>query len=44
MGVLGEPEIRRVPNDGYITTLDVPSECYLVIFQVGPGGVPLDRA
>ena len=27
---------RRVPNDGYITTPDAPSECYLVIFQVGP--------
>jgi hypothetical protein len=36
MRVLGEPEIRRVPNDRYITTPDAPSECYLVIFQVGP--------
>ena len=36
MRVLGEPEIRRVPNDGYITTPDAPSECYLVICQVGP--------
>ena len=34
--VLGEPEIRRVPNDSYITQPDAPSVCTLVIFQVEP--------
>ncbi|HYT81629.1 MAG TPA: hypothetical protein VEQ37_20735 [Actinomycetota bacterium] len=34
MRVLGEPEIRRVPNDSYIIEPDAPSECYLVVFQV----------
>jgi len=36
MRVLGDPEIRRVPNDDYITAPDAPSVCYLVIFQVRP--------
>jgi hypothetical protein len=37
MRVLGDdPEIRTVPNDGYITGPDAPSVCYLVVFQVGP--------
>ncbi len=34
MRVLGEPEVRRVPNDNYITEPEAPSECYLVVFQV----------
>lgn len=34
MRVLGDPEIRRVPNDDYITGPDAPSVCYLVVFQV----------
>ena len=35
MRVLGDdPEIRTVPNDGYITGPDAPGVCYLVVFQV----------
>ena len=34
MRVLGDPEIRTVPNDDYITGPDAPSLCYLVVFQV----------
>jgi hypothetical protein len=37
--VVGEPVIRRVPNDGYIIQPDAPSECYQVIFQVDPEGL-----
>jgi hypothetical protein len=32
--VIGEPEISRVPNEGYIREPDAPSECYRVVFQV----------
>ncbi len=34
MRVLGEPEISRVPNEGYFTEPDAPSECYRVVFQI----------
>jgi hypothetical protein len=43
MRVLGDPEIRTVPNDDYITGPDAPSVCYLVVFQVGPAESLPDR-
>lgn len=36
MRVVGEPDISRVRNEGYITEPDPPTECYRVAFQVEP--------
>ena len=36
MRVLGEPEVRSVPSDGYITQPDASTEVYLLIFRVEP--------
>jgi hypothetical protein len=36
MRVVGEPDISRVRNEGYITESDPPADCYRVAFQVEP--------
>jgi hypothetical protein len=38
MRVIGEPEISRVPNEGYITEPDAPTECYRVVFHIESRG------